>query len=213
LDHWASLPVYNRIPKRVIQVCPPKQPSEIHGLRLAQPMEMLPIVVDPRPFVYPVEPEEPPRQKRRKFVFAETRPPIVPNEPLHREPEPYQETAQYNKRMQEIREKMAQDVSVKAIIAQAAAAAQAQEAAAMAAAAEAQAKAQAAAEKAERKKERAQKKTHTTPEDKEALKEKRLMKLVGAVVVKCMSKHSKTFDRESFKKHAKEVRMFYVFQL
>lgn len=139
-------------------------------------------------------------------------PPIVPNEPSPREQYQELEAVQYNKRMQEIREKMAQEVSVKAIIAQAAAAAQAQEAAAMAAAAEAKAKAEAAAEKAARKKERALKKAHITPEDKEVLKEKRLMKLVGAVVVKCMSKHSKTFDRESFKKHAKEVRLFYIFQ-
>lgn len=94
--------------------------------------------------------------------------------------------------------------SIKAIIAEVAQAAAAEEAAALAATKEAKAKAELAAEKEARRKERATKK-HDTPEDKEANKEKRLMKLVGAVVVKCMSKHAKSFDREEFKKHAKEV--------
>ncbi|PCH43100.1 SET domain-containing protein [Wolfiporia cocos MD-104 SS10] len=42
-------------------------------------------------------------------------------------------------------------------------------------------------------------------EEKEKLKEKRLLKLVGAVVVKCMSKYQKQMDHEHFKKHAKEL--------
>lgn len=45
----------------------------------------------------------------------------------------------------------------------------------------------------------------TNPEEKEANKEKRLLKLVGAVVVKCMNKHSKAMNHDLFKKHAKEV--------
>jgi hypothetical protein len=54
------------------------------------------------------------------------------------------------------------------------------------------------------KKERPPRKTQTT-EEKEANKEKRLLKLVGAVVVKCMSKYSKQIDHDQFKKYAKEV--------
>lgn len=50
------------------------------------------------------------------------------------------------------------------------------------------------------------KKKNLTSEEKEALKEKKLLKLVGAVVVKSMSKYSKQIDRDTFKKHAKEVR-------
>lgn len=46
-----------------------------------------------------------------------------------------------------------------------------------------------------------------TPEEREANKEKRLLKLVGAVVVKCMSKHQAQMDHDMFKKHAKEVRL------
>lgn len=43
-------------------------------------------------------------------------------------------------------------------------------------------------------------------EDKEANKEKRLLKLIGSVVVKCMSKHKDQMDHDQFKKYAKEVR-------
>lgn len=44
-----------------------------------------------------------------------------------------------------------------------------------------------------------------TAEEKELNKEKRLQKLVGAVVVKCMSKHRDQFDHEQFKRYAKEL--------
>ncbi|KAK0200857.1 hypothetical protein DFS33DRAFT_1265721 [Desarmillaria ectypa] len=50
--------------------------------------------------------------------------------------------------------------------------------------------------------------THKKPEtseQKEANKEKRLLKLVGAVVVKCMSKYAKSMEHDVFKKHAKEL--------
>jgi hypothetical protein len=59
-------------------------------------------------------------------------------------------------------------------------------------------------EQKKEKKERPPKKTQTA-EEKEANKEKRLLKLVGAVVVKCMSKYSKKLDHDQFKKYAKEV--------
>ena len=97
--------------------------------------------------------------------------------------------------------------SVREIIAAAADAAAAEEAAAQAEAgaiAEAKAKADAAALKAARRKEKSIK-ISLTPEEHEANKEKRLLKLIGAVVVKCMSKYSKSFDHDTFKKHAKEV--------
>ena len=38
-----------------------------------------------------------------------------------------------------------------------------------------------------------------------ANREKRLLKLVGAVVVKCMSKYQSQMDHDVFKKHAKQV--------
>ena len=40
-----------------------------------------------------------------------------------------------------------------------------------------------------------------------------VLPLVGAVVVKCMSKYSKQFDRDMFKQHAKEVRNFFYAEL
>jgi hypothetical protein len=51
-----------------------------------------------------------------------------------------------------------------------------------------------------------EKKPSLSEEEKEVLKEKKLKKLVGAVVVKTMSKHQKYLDHGQFKKHAKEVR-------
>jgi heme-binding NEAT domain protein len=45
----------------------------------------------------------------------------------------------------------------------------------------------------------------------EEKKEKKLMKLVGEFVVKTMSKYQYMMDRETFKKHAKEVSRFSVY--
>ncbi|KAJ7042863.1 histone methyltransferase [Mycena alexandri] len=88
------------------------------------------------------------------------------------------------------------------------AAAIAQKAADDAAAAEAAAAAAEAAKKAapreHKRKHRSSKKAQTS-EEKEANKEKRMLKLVGAVVVKCMSKYGKSLERDTFKKHAKEL--------
>ena len=50
-------------------------------------------------------------------------------------------------------------------------------------------------------------------EEREANKEKRLLKLVGAVVVKCMSKYSGKMDNDVFKKYAKEVRSVFFLGL
>lgn len=114
----------------------------------------------------------------------------------------------YQARMEVAETRKAQEASAKALIAQVAAAAAAEEAAAAAALAEAKKKAEESAAKVEHWKERAARKKMLTPEEKEKNKEKRLMKLVGAVVVKCLSKYSKQFDRDAFKKHAKEVRTY-----
>lgn len=101
--------------------------------------------------------------------------------------------------------------SIQAVIAAAAEAAAAEEEAAAAAvisaaAALAEVKSNGGAS-GSRKKHKPLKKIQTV-EEKEANKEKRLLKLVGAVVVKCMSKYSKSMDHDMFKKHAKEVSIF-----
>ena len=55
---------------------------------------------------------------------------------------------------------------------------------------------------------REKKKTSMNKEEKEALKEKNLKKMVGVTVVKTMSKYQKHMDHDQFKKYAKEVRHF-----
>ncbi len=73
-------------------------------------------------------------------------------------------------------------------------------------AAEAKRDAEAAKKAAEKEKERHRKKhTQLSEAEKEALKEKKLQKLVGAVVVKCLSKHRDQMSHDEFKQHAKEV--------
>jgi histone-lysine N-methyltransferase SETD2 len=97
---------------------------------------------------------------------------------------------------------------IQAIITSAAEAKAAEEAAHAAELEERKAKEELAAANALKKKERAEKQRKHKPEDKaqkEANKEKRLLKLVGAVVVKSMSKYAKGLGKEDFKKHAKEV--------
>ncbi|KAF8154094.1 hypothetical protein B0H34DRAFT_661470 [Crassisporium funariophilum] len=181
LDHWATLPVYNRIPKRMIQE------EELIAMTA---IEVIPAPA-PRTKFIPVP------EKRRRFV-----------EPLHVEGDKlravFEQTGPAFIALKEEKRRKEKELSVRAIIASAAEAAAAEEAAATAAAIEAKVKAEAVAERAARKKDKSQKKV-VTPEEKEANKEKRLLKLVGAIVVKCMSKYPKSFDHDAFKKHAKEL--------
>jgi len=66
--------------------------------------------------------------------------------------------------------------------------------------------AEAAKKAAEKEKERHRKRhTQLSEAEKEALKEKKLQKLVGAVVVKCLSKHRDQMSHDEFKQHAKEL--------
>ncbi|KAF8496200.1 hypothetical protein F5888DRAFT_1615065 [Russula emetica] len=58
--------------------------------------------------------------------------------------------------------------------------------------------------KERKERERGEKKRHHDP-DQEDNREKRLLKLVGAVVVKTMSKYRTRMDVDTFKKHAKEL--------
>lgn len=68
---------------------------------------------------------------------------------------------------------------------------------------------QAAEAKARKEQERRERKAQPKPtaEEKEALKEKRLQKLISPIVVQCMSKYKKELTTEQFKKYAKEVRI------
>ncbi|KAI5119568.1 hypothetical protein M0805_005632 [Coniferiporia weirii] len=80
---------------------------------------------------------------------------------------------------------------------------------AAAAAAKAAAEAAESARKSKRPRDKAKRKSLSI-EEKEGLKEKKLLKLVGAVVVKCMSKYQKRMDHDTFKKHAKELTQLIV---
>lgn len=101
---------------------------------------------------------------------------------------------------------------IKLVIAQAAQqkAAEAEEAARAAAeeAAIAAAKAAAREERRKAKEKEKEKKKPLSPQEKEALKEKQLHKLISPIVVKCLSKYKTSMDSSTFKKHAKEVRRF-----
>ena len=103
-----------------------------------------------------------------------------------------------------------------AIIAAAAAAQKAAEERALeAAAAAAEEQSREEEHKAERerrrreRKEREEKRSPPGQHGREDEREKRLLKLVGAVVVKTMSKYRTRMDVDTFKKHAKEVRSFF----
>ncbi|KAL0575092.1 histone methyltransferase set2 [Marasmius crinis-equi] len=56
-----------------------------------------------------------------------------------------------------------------------------------------------------RKRDKEKKKSSQSEAEKEANKEKRLQKLVGAIVVKCMSKYASSLEHDLFKKYAKEL--------
>lgn len=189
LEHWESLPLYNRIPKRVkkddeddspVPIILANDDDDIHEAKRLKSVD------DTFYRHYPSNHIRP--RYERGF------PPYQPPKQVQPPPQPH----------------IGQDVSkakreeAQAIIAAAAESAAKEEEAAAAAAAEAKAKAQAAEERAARKKTKGPKKV-LTPEEKEANKEKRLLKLVGAVVVKCMSKYAKSLNHDLFKKHAKEL--------
>jgi len=91
-----------------------------------------------------------------------------------------------------------------------AAALAAQQAESAAAALRAEEERKAAQAKAERRRQRKEREKNRPKKDKaasrEANREKRLLKLVGAVVVNALSKYKAKLPAETFKKHAKEVR-------
>jgi histone-lysine N-methyltransferase SETD2 len=106
-----------------------------------------------------------------------------------------------------------EQAKIQAIITSVAEARASAEAAAAAEAAELKAKEELAAMKVAKKKEEKEKKQRKQTEEskavKEANKEKRLLKLVGAAVVKSMSKYAKGLGKDEFKKHAKEVSLMF----
>lgn len=219
LDHWETLPLAYRIPKRAKQVYIVRCLSVFLLLSLCFKQDVEddvvtvlsnsgPVYADiPSPTTNSWEhggtwsgwlgDEMPARKRQRFFVRAYrdyvTPPPASPPKSPEPRPPPVHKPTRSD---------------IKRVIANAAAEAEAREAAVAAAAAAAKL---APPEKSSvRKKPRPPKKVLTS-EEKETNKEKRLLKLVGAVVVKCMSKYSKSMDTDLFKKHAKEVGTYFIY--
>ncbi|KAM6493353.1 histone methyltransferase [Amanita muscaria] len=179
INHWEGLPLYNRIPKRLTSV----GEGDLIALTVISTTED-----DERPCKRPRHIE---REQFAEFKAKlaqsrqQTLDPFPPPPPLLPSlPQVPPSNLIFNRD------------SVQAIIEQAAAA---EAAAAEAAAAEKQK----AAESSTRKKTKTKK--VLAAEEKGASKEKRLQKLIGAIVVKCMSKYGKGLERDQFKKYAKEL--------
>ncbi|KAJ6578858.1 histone methyltransferase [Mycena vulgaris] len=195
LDHWATLPTAYRIPKRV--VLPEEQEEQDEKFKAH-------VYVKPEPSDYDTPPYKRARIELYEGPFRGRPFPqgYISMRNLSRAPSPpllpppkFPPTNYY----QEQRDR--EQAELDAIIA----AAVAQKAVEVAAAAEAAAAAKLPPPPREHKRKHRPPKPVQTAEEKEANKEKRLQKLVGAVVVKCMSKYGKSLERDTFKKHAKEL--------
>ncbi|EAU87663.2 histone-lysine N-methyltransferase [Coprinopsis cinerea okayama7 len=198
MEHWQSLPLYNRIPKRALPQddgpskdkpdTPTLDPYEEQIKRRRQEEEQKLRWVR-------IRAQQLEREKQQR-QFREHQRGLVKDLYDPFPPQPQKPSVDTSSKMQEM---------LKAIIANATETVAAEEKR-KAEEAEAKAKAEAAAaEKAARRKARAAAKKAMTPEEKEALKEKRLMKLIGAVVVKSMSKYARGLQKDYFKKYAKEL--------
>ncbi|KAF7373580.1 Histone methyltransferase [Mycena sanguinolenta] len=208
LAHWSTLPIGYRIPKRVIV---PKEEEE-EETNVVIPTSYAPLPRSPSPYFivkrrrlsieikqsdYHIVPGSAPIGKRWAGGEATSTPKPIPK------PIPYQPPPPKGPSREETQAELA------TIIAAAVAQKAAEDAAAIEAAAAAAAAAQAAknASREHKRKHRSHRKEKAkeTPEEKEANREKRLLKLIGAVVVKSMTKYGKSLERDSFKKHAKEL--------
>ncbi|KAI0028737.1 hypothetical protein K488DRAFT_57880 [Vararia minispora EC-137] len=195
LDAWSVLETAYRIPKRLKDTDDNSSvthdfltPADLFGSaadlrpskKYKKEFDDAPIL-DIKPLGYAVQPREA-REAPSTPVFV----PEEPKEPLIKRPSKAQTAS---------------------IIAAALATQQAEAAAAAVRAEEEKKKAEAKAEREKRRHER--KERERSKKDKaasrEANKEKRLLKLVGAVVVKVMSKYKAKLPTETFKKHAKEL--------
>ncbi|KIK92193.1 hypothetical protein PAXRUDRAFT_830188 [Paxillus rubicundulus Ve08.2h10] len=183
LEYWDSLEVAYRIPKR-LKVNGEEDPPDTPSIIVIESHD------DNRPL-----------KKTRwegdgiKFQLAAPR-------LRQTTPPPQSQNGDHARRTGDLHRQSQNKKEIADIIAAANAAAEA-EAACLAAAAAAAAAAPPATEAVKKKSKPPRK--HQTKEEKEANKEKRLMKLVGAVVVKCMSKYSGKMETEMFKKYAKEL--------
>ncbi|KIY47634.1 hypothetical protein FISHEDRAFT_66005 [Fistulina hepatica ATCC 64428] len=203
IDYWATLPVAYRIPKRQLNGSGPEVP--LSDPLVAEEYEH----VAKRPKV--AEDEAEVTEFRVAFARRGATRVIKPQLTDKEEMERAEEQRQREARQIQQRIKL-ENASVENVLQRAIEAEQRRKDAEMDAKAEEQKRVAREAEKKaarrlrrkQKEEERRRRKTRT-PEQKEALKEKQLLKLVGAVVVKCMSKYSKAMDHDTFKKYAKEL--------
>ncbi|KAF9264474.1 hypothetical protein L218DRAFT_862694 [Marasmius fiardii PR-910] len=206
-DHWLTLELAYRIPKRNVDD-PEKKMSTIsfgtpsylsHGLSPKRSR-----FIDADDDGNPVKAPQYPRKSFRPYPAH-----VPPPRPRPRPPSPMIVTSIPERLEKHQKEKAAIDNLIAAVAeeqaaAEAAAAATKLEAAKAEAEAMKRSKSEASGSK-RREKEREKKKSSQTDVEKEANKEKRLQKLVGAIVVKSMSKYAQNIEHDLFKKYAKEL--------
>lgn len=187
IDHWESLPLYNRIPKRLFEAAEGTKHEYEEQIKRQRQMD-----------------EEALERQRQNLIRKQQ--PARPSYRAGSRPTPKGPAA-----LRAQAPKHAEDSSasmralLKAVITSATESVSLQEKAeAERKEQEERAKVEAEERRARRRAKAAAKKS-MTKEEKEALKEKRLLKLIGGVVVKCMSKYARNLPRDMFKKYAKEL--------
>ncbi|KAJ3572195.1 hypothetical protein NP233_g3246 [Leucocoprinus birnbaumii] len=220
LDHWNTLPTYNRIPKRLISAVElgagPSNSSNAEDeddaiARREQDMKRARLEEEQRA-IQRLQARVRSAQEKQRKAEEEKKKPAGSPEPERPRPRPGYTVIPYPTPRHLWYNQEIQSIILDVQKAKAAEAAQREAMSAAQKATEEHAAAEAAKmkekerEKAkERKKKKAAEQQKAAKEAKEANKEKRLLKLVGAVVVKSMSKYAKGLPKEDFKKHAKEA--------
>jgi hypothetical protein len=193
LDAWSLLETAYRIPKRL------KDSEASHMPTLYTPADLFGSADNVRPA----------KKTRREFDDA----PVLDIKPLGYSaapaPAPTYAPAPEHAPMAEPAVNRPSRAQTASVIAAALAAQQVEAAAAADRVEEEKRKAEVKAERDRKRRERREREKNKPKKDKaarsEANKEKRLLKLVGVVVVKVMSKYKAKLAGETFKKHAKEV--------
>ncbi|KAI0063379.1 hypothetical protein BV25DRAFT_424390 [Artomyces pyxidatus] len=213
LDHWATLETAYRIPKRLkgngeeedtpttSTLYSPAEP-EYRAVKRSKLEDLIEVKLDIKPLgfkAYRPPPVPPPVQDPPPSSYPHIEPEhIVMQRVMQRPPLPVKFDPAQAK------------ADAAAVIAAAVAAEKAEQAraeAAAAAAADELAKDELKKEEREQRERRRKdrKDREKRKKEREANKEKRLLKLLGAVVVKAMSKYRARFEVDAFKKHAKEL--------
>ncbi|ESK96718.1 histone-lysine n-methyltransferase [Moniliophthora roreri MCA 2997] len=195
-DYWNTLEMSYRIPKRIApeEPEPPKDVIDIY----AQPKRSRFIDADDDGNKIVVK-----QQRKKRSMGWYPRPATPPPEetpPMEGAPSWIEERLEKQKKNNEAVNSIIAQVAEEQAAAEAVAAERAR-----LAAEEAKVEAERQKKSKDKDKDKDRKKSSQSSAEREANKEKRLQKLVGAIVVKCMSKYAKSLEHEMFKKYAKEL--------